>query len=48
MIYTYQYVDISPEAQKLRILKIKLTNHMKLKKNEDHSVDTSICLKRGK
>jgi hypothetical protein len=39
-------VDISPEAQKLRIPKIQFTNHMKLKK-EDHSVDTSIHLRRG-
>jgi hypothetical protein len=37
-------VDISPEAQKLRIPKIQFTNHMKLKK-EDHSVDTFIHLR---
>jgi hypothetical protein len=40
-------VNISPEAQKPRIPKIQLTNHMKLKKKEDHSVDTSIHLRRG-
>jgi hypothetical protein len=40
-------VDISQEAQKLRISKIKFTNHIKLKKKEDHSVDTSINLRRG-
>ena len=32
-------MDISPEDQKLRIAKIKLTNHMELKKKEDQSVD---------
>jgi hypothetical protein len=36
-----------PEAQKLGIPKIQFTNHMKLKKKEDHSVDTSIHLRRG-
>jgi hypothetical protein len=41
-------VDISPEAQKLGIPKIQFTNHIKLKKKEDHSVDTSIHLRRGK
>jgi hypothetical protein len=35
-------------AQKLRIPKIQLTNHMKLKKKEDQSVDTSVLLRRGK
>jgi hypothetical protein len=34
-------------AQKLRIPKIQFTNHMKLKKEEDQSVDTSILLRRG-
>jgi hypothetical protein len=40
-------VDISPEAQNLGIPKIQFTNHIKLKKKEDHSVDTSIYLRRG-
>jgi hypothetical protein len=35
-------VDISPEAYK-----IQFTDHMKLKKMEDQSVDTSILLRRG-
>jgi hypothetical protein len=34
-------------AQKLGIPKIQFTNHMKLKKKEDQSVDTSILLRRG-
>jgi hypothetical protein len=34
-------------AQKPRIPKIEFSNHMKLKKNEDQSVDTSILLRRG-
>jgi hypothetical protein len=33
-------------VQKLRIPKIKFTDHMKLKKKEDHSVDTSVLLRR--
>jgi hypothetical protein len=33
-------------AQKLRKLKIKFTDHMKLKKKEDKSVDSSVFLKR--
>ena len=33
-------------AQKLRISKIQFTNHMKLKKKEDQSVDRSILLRR--
>jgi hypothetical protein len=37
-------VDISPEA---RIPKIQFAKHMKLKKNEDQSVDTSILLRIG-
>jgi hypothetical protein len=41
-------VDVSPEAQKLEILNIQFTYPMKLKKKEDHSVDTSIHLRRGK
>jgi hypothetical protein len=32
-------------AQKLRILKIQFTKHMKLKKKEDQSMDTSSLLK---
>jgi hypothetical protein len=40
-------VDISTEAQKLGRPKIQFTNHMKLKKKEDQSVDTSILLRRG-
>jgi hypothetical protein len=38
-------VGISP---KLRIPKIKFTDHMKLKKKEDQSVDASILLRREK
>ena len=34
-------------AQKLRIPKIQLAKHMKLKKKEDQSVDTLILLRRG-
>jgi hypothetical protein len=34
-------------AQKLRIPKIQFAKHMKLKKKEDRSVDTSILLRRG-
>jgi hypothetical protein len=34
-------------AQKLGLQKIQFTNHMKLKKKEDQSVDTSIHLRRG-
>jgi hypothetical protein len=33
-------------AQKLRILKIQFTNDMKLMKNEEHSVDTLVLLRR--
>jgi hypothetical protein len=33
-------------SQKLRIPKIQFTNDMKLKKKEDHSVDTSIHFRR--
>jgi hypothetical protein len=35
-------------AQKIGITKIKFTDHMKLKKKEDQSVDTSVLLRRGK
>jgi hypothetical protein len=34
-------------AQKLRIPKIQFTNHMKLKKKEYQSVDTSILFRRA-
>ena len=33
--------------QKLRILKIQLTDHMKLKKKEDQSMDATVILRRG-
>jgi hypothetical protein len=35
-------------AQKLRISKIQFAKHMKLKKKEDQSVDTSLLLRMGK
>jgi hypothetical protein len=34
-------------AQKLRIPKIQFAKHMKLKKKEDQSVDTSFLLRMG-
>ena len=34
-------------AQNLGIPKIQFTNHIKLKKKEDQSVDTSILFRRG-
>jgi hypothetical protein len=34
--------------EKLGIFKMQFTNHLILKKKEDHSVDTSIYLIRGK
>ena len=34
-------------AQKLGIPKIQFTDHMKLKKKEDQSVDASFLLRRG-
>jgi hypothetical protein len=34
-------------VQKLGILKIQFTNHMKLKNKEDQSVDTFVLLRRG-
>jgi hypothetical protein len=34
-------------AQKLRILKIQFAKHMKFKKKEDQSVDTSFLLREG-
>jgi hypothetical protein len=38
-------MDMSPEAQKLRIPQIQFTHHINLKKKEDHSVDTSIHIR---
>ena len=35
-------------ARKLRKPTIQLTNHMKLKKKEDHSVHVSVILREGK
>jgi hypothetical protein len=43
----HSYHDKWILAQKLRIPKIQSTDHMKLKKKEDQSVDTSILLRRG-
>jgi hypothetical protein len=34
-------------AQKLRIPKLQFTDHMKLKKKEDQSVDTLVLCRRG-
>jgi hypothetical protein len=34
-------------SQELQIPKIKLTGHIKLKKEEDQSVDISVLLRRG-
>ena len=34
-------------AQKIEIPKIQLTDHMKLKKKEDQSVNVSVLLRRG-
>jgi len=34
-------------AQKLRIPTIQLTDHMKLKKKENHNVDASVLLRSG-
>ena len=34
-------------AQKFGVPKTKFTDHMKLKKKEDHSVDTSVLLRGG-
>jgi hypothetical protein len=47
MICTHWYVNISPEAQKLIVPKIQFTDHTKFKKREEHTVDTSIHLRRG-
>ena len=41
------YADKWILVPKLRILKIKFTDHMKLKKKEDQSVDNLILLRRG-
>jgi hypothetical protein len=34
-------------AKKFRMPRIQFMGHMKLKKKEDHSVDTSVLLRRG-
>jgi hypothetical protein len=34
-------------AQKFGIPKIQFTDHMKLKKKEDQSIDTSVLLRKG-
>ena len=34
-------------AQKIRIPKVQFTDHMKLKKKEEQSMDTSVLLRRG-
>ena len=34
-------------VQKFGIPKIQFINHMKLKKREDHNVDTSVLLRKG-
>ena len=34
-------------SQKLRIPKIQVTDHMKLKRKEDQSVDAPVLLRRG-
>ena len=38
-------MDISP---KLRISKIQFTDHMRLKKKEDQSMEASVLLRKGK
>jgi hypothetical protein len=43
----YALIDKWILAQKLRILKIQFAKHMKLKKKEDQSVDTSFHLRMG-
>jgi hypothetical protein len=45
--HTYAFTDKWILAQKLRIHKIQFAKHMKFKKKEEHSVDTSIHLIRG-
>ena len=43
----YAFTDKWILAQKIRILKIQFTDHMKLKKNEEQNMHTSILLRRG-
>ena len=43
----YAFTDKWILAQKLGIPKIQFTDHMKLKKKEDQSVDASVLLRRG-
>jgi hypothetical protein len=43
----YILIDKWILAQRLRISKIQFAKHMKLKKEEDQSVDTSILFRRG-
>ena len=43
----YAFTDNWILALKFGIPKIQFTDHMKLKKKEDQSVDTSILLRRG-
>ena len=43
----YALIDKWILAQKFGMPKIQFTDHMKLKKKEDHNVDTSVLLRRG-
>ena len=43
----YALTDKQILAPKLGIPKVQFTDHMKLKKKEDHSVDVSVLLRRG-
>ena len=43
----YALTDKWIQAQKLRIPKVQFAKHVKLKKKEDQSVDTSVLLRRG-
>jgi hypothetical protein len=43
----YVLTDKWKFGKKLRIPTIQLTDHMKLKKKEDQSMDTSVLLRRG-
>jgi hypothetical protein len=43
----YALTDKRILAQKLGILKIQFTDHMKLKRKEDQNVDVSVLLRRG-
>jgi hypothetical protein len=45
---SYTLTDKQILAQKLKTSKIKFAKHMKLKKKEDQSVDTSLLLRMGK